>query len=297
MKARFLALFIIPVTIIASCTREKPEVPEDNPEVVTEPADSVWHITIQASKGADTKALYLDTSGGKDVLNAYWKAGEKVKVYNGSSLLGTLDVTPGSGDYPTTATLSGIVSISGLAQGNQLTLLIPRETWNYTGQVGTLESLQSNYDYATATVTINNIETSTNTVSTTAATFNNQQSVYRFAFKKDNADFSIRDFSILSAGNRIVSATTLGGTPTLGGFTVTPASATNAPLFVAICNTGTTDDTYNFIITGSDDALYMATKDIPARVLDVPGKFISAKNINATKSDFAPVDGTTDTAL
>ena len=41
---------------------------------------------------------------------------------------------------PTTATLSGTFSsVSGLSQGSTLTLLLPRDTWSYTGQVGTLE--------------------------------------------------------------------------------------------------------------------------------------------------------------
>lgn len=272
---------------LASCKTIEEDITTHEPEV--EPVQGEWTLTIRASKGdAETKALSLDGN----TLKAYWLNTETVKVYKGTSPLGELGVTPDGSDN-TSATLSGsFESVDGLAQNDELTLLIPRETWNYTGQAGTLESIQTSYDYATATVTINTLDTQNKTITTTAATFDNQQSIYRFAFKKDNAAFSIKDFTVSSAGNRIVSEMTLGGTPTLGGFKVTPASATDAPLFVAIRNTGTEVDTYNFLVTGGDDAMYSVSKEIPARVLDVPGKFISATSLNLTQPSFAPADGT-----
>ena len=278
------------ILALASCSTIE-EIPTNDPAV--EPAQGEWTITIPATKDVDTKALDLEGN----TLTAYWSADDEVKVFNGTELIGTLDVTPDSGSKPTTAMLSGTFSsVSGLSTGSTLTLLLPRDVWNYTGQVGTLASIQSKYDYAIATVSIDALDTSNNTITTTAASFENQQSIYRFAFRKSSSAFSIKDFKVSSAGNRIVSEMTLGGTPTLGGLTVTPASATADPLFVSIRNTGTAEDTYNFIVTGSDDALYDVSKQIPARVLDVPGKFISATTMDLTKPSFAPASGTVSTS-
>ena len=278
------------ILALASCSTIE-EIPTNDPAV--EPAQGEWTITIPATKDVDTKALDLEGN----TLTAYWSADDEVKVFNGTELIGTLDVTPDSGSKPTTAMLSGTFSsVSGLSTGSTLTLLLPRDVWNYTGQVGTLASIQSKYDYAIATVSIDALDTSNNTITTTAASFENQQSIYRFAFRKSSSAFSIKDFKVSSAGNRIVSEMTLGGTPTLGGLTVTPASATADPLFVSIRNTGTAEDTYNFIVTGSDDALYDVSKQIPARVLDVPGKFISATTMDLTQPSFAPASGTVSTS-
>ena len=287
---RISIILMAGIMALASCSTIE-EMPTNDPAV--EPAQGEWTITIQACKAVDTKALDLEGN----TLTAYWSADDKVKVFNGTELIGTLNVTPDSGSKPTTAMLSGTFSsVSGLSQGSTLTLLLPRDTWSYTGQVGTLESIQSNYDYAIATVSIDDLDISNNTITTTAASFENQQSIYRFAFRKGGSAFSIKDFRISSAGNRIVSGMTLGGTPTMGGLTVTPASATADPLFVSIRNTGTTVDTYSFLITGNDDALYSVSKEIPARVLDVPGKFISATTMDLTQPSFAPASGTVSTS-
>ena len=289
MKARF---FIIPAIVLAAvaCQKEEDKQTETRPERPEE--TGVYTLTIQASKDVDTKALDLSTDG--KTLTSYWLSTEKVQVYKGTNYICELGVTlPANVDKPATATLSGTLTdaqFQQLSQNDQLTLLIPRTEWKYTGQVGTLESIQTNYDYATSTVTISGIDNTNKTITTSGATFQNEQSIYRFAFKKGGNAFSIKDFSISSANNRIVSEMTLGGTPTLGGFKVTPASATNAPLFVAIRNTGNTVDTYNFIITGGDDALYSVSKEIPADKLDKP-RFISAQNLELTQPKFNPADG------
>lgn len=290
MKAKY---FVIPafLLLMAACQKEEqfdPETPEPSAEV----SDSVFTLTVQASKGLETKALWLDTSGSPDVLRAYWKNTEQVQVFHNGSFVGTLGVTPGTGEKPSTATLNGTVSAPGLAMGDELLLMLPRQTWNYTGQVGTLSSIENTYDYATAAVEVSSIVGSTVTT-TKQATFQNQQSVYRFSFTAGDA-LSVKGMTISSAGGRLVQSRTYEAgawNNVLGDLTVTPASATTDPLYVSIFNQGTSADTYSFILTGSDDAVYVATKDIPAEVLDVPGKFISAQNIPATKPDFAPASG------
>ena len=87
-------------------------------------------------------------------------------------------------------------------------------------------------------------------------------------------------------------------TSTYGSITVTPASAPDDHFYyVSLRNEGTAEDTYRFIVIGSNDALYLASKTIPASVLDVPGKFISAKEIAVSQPSFAPAaSGTIDKA-
>ena len=287
MKARHI---IIPVILLAAaCQVEQPVDPSHAEEILEAAvADSVFTLTIPASKGEpDTKALDLVNDG--KTLNFYWKNTETVKVYKDGTLVGTLSVTPGEGEKPTSATLGGDITVAGLAQGDELTLLFPREEWSYTGQTGALASIEAGYDYATATVTISEIIG--NQVTATTASFANQQSVYRFGFKDGETYIDPKSFSISASGGKIVQSMSYSGgwTPAFGDITVTPASAAGDHFYyVSLQNQTTANDTYNFVITGSDDALYIASKAIPASVLDVPGKFISAKSVSATKPSFAP---------
>lgn len=300
MKTKRLLIPLILLAIACEKETENPA-PATTPEVLQEAPDSLFTLTIQATKGeADTKALDLTNDGA--TLNVYWKDTEKVKVYQDGTLLGTLDVTPDAGEKPTSATLSGDITTTGLAEGNTLTLMIPRETWSYTGQTGTLTgtgSIEDTYDYAMATVTVASINGSS--VTTSDASFANQQSVYRFGFKVGGSYIDPKAFTVSAAGGLLVQSLSYEGgawTPQLGPLTITPASAPADHFFyVALRNGSTAADTYNFILTGSDDKLYMASKGIPASVLDAPGKFISAKNITAVQPAFSPTDATTDTAL
>lgn len=299
------------LTTLAGCQKMSfEENPADSSELVAS-ADSVWTLSVEATKipvqagndngqaGNDgTKALDL-VSGTPDHLDAYWRNTETVTVYKDGTLLGTLNVTPGGGVKPTVASLSGTITTSGLAVGNELTLLIPRDSWDYSGQTGVAPSadgpLATNFDYAMATVTVRTIVGST--VTTTSATFTNQQSIYRFSFAAGSA-LSVKSIIVSAAKGQLVRSRAYSGswTPTFGSLTVMPGTATDEPLYVSLRNESTAADTYSFVITDSNDALYLATKDIPADVLDTPGKFISATGITATQPDFSPASGTTDTA-
>ena len=299
MKAGFL---IIPMILLAAC--QPVELEEFNYRTTpgtdkesTEPCT----LTVNATKDdAQTKALDLisGTAETKDRINAYWKNGEAVKVFRNGTCIGTLTASC-TGDRPTSATLTGKLTVTDLKAKDVLTLLLPRESWDYTGQNGALTgtgSIEDTWAYATATVTVNNIGTTA--ASTADARFQNQQSIYRFNFKNGDAALSVKSFVLSSATERIVSRMALGGEATPGSLTVTPASATSNLLYVAIRNSGTADDTYHFQITGEDDALYMASQLIPASALASPGRFISAKNINAVKYSLAQVgEETTTSAL
>ncbi len=274
---------LLGAVLLAGCQRAEEDLKEEKPQ---EPAaEGTFFLTVEASKGADTKALYLDTSNNK--LDAYWKSTEKVRVYKEGSYIGQLDVTPGAGDRPLTATLSGEITVSGLSSGDALMLLIPRESWDYTGQVGTLADIESKYDYATASVTVATISGNSVTANQ-SADFLNQQSVYRFGFKAGTDAVSVKSFTVSSANDALVRTCSLDGTATeSGSITVTPASATSDLIYAALRNTragSSQDDSYSFSVIASDNSLYLGGKVIPATSLDAQGKFISAKTVEVSQT-------------
>lgn len=305
MKTRHLIILLA----LAACQPVEIEFkirPQEDGLEQQNPADSLATLTLEASKGADqgdtggqTKALDL-VSGTPDRLDAYWKNTERVPVFKGDEMLGMLFVAPAEGVKPTSATLSGAITTTDLHENDNLMLMIPRDSWDYTGQPGTLASIETNYDYAVAAVTVDTIDGSLITT-TTGASFANQQSIYRFGFKVGGEYIDPKEFQVSASGGQLVQSVSYEGgawTPLFGPLTVTPASAPGDHFYyVAIRNDHTSDDTYTFTITGSDDALYMASKAIPGSVLDAPGKFISAKNITATQPRFSPSAATTTIAL
>lgn len=292
---RLAALLPIVLTILAACQKDLDTGALRDPADVR---DSVWTLTLDATKAeVGTKALYQN-SGDPGSLSAYWRGSEKVKVYRDGALLGTLNVVPEDGERPNSATLSGTIMVSGIAPGDVLTLMIPREDWDYTGQDGTLGTIQDSFDYATASITVRAVNTADQTVTASGAIFRNQQSIYRFGFKSGGSYLDPKGFTVTASGGKLVQGLSLSGsawTPAYGGIAVSSASAPADHLFyVSLRNEQTAEDSYSFLITGSDDALYTAVKAIPADVLDAPGKFINAREIEVSQPDFAPGSGNID---
>ena len=131
----------------AGCMKVEEELVDTIPEEPIAAADSVWTVTLQAVKeipggaGNDAATKGLDIDGDEStttMLKSIWKADEPVKVFLGTTCIGTLTATPDAEDAHK-ATLSGTVTTTSLVAGTStITLLTPRETWDYTGQVGTL---------------------------------------------------------------------------------------------------------------------------------------------------------------
>lgn len=288
MKARFL---MIPMLLVAASCQQELETPDPiaKPEQGSE-TTGTYTLTIQASKGTETRALDLDGN----TLTPYWKNNDVVNVYKNGSFLGTITVQC-TGEKPTTATLTGTMTGTMPAKDDVLTLLIPRETWDYTQQTGALTgegSIEDTFDYATATVTVDAIDE--DSVTTTAADFRNEQSIYRFSFKNGSNALSVKDFTVSAVGGNLVQSRTLSGsdwTSVKGALVVKPVAATTDPLYISLRNeTTTADDTYSFVVTSDNNALYMATKTIPAAALATPGKFVSG-TITVTQPDFSPSSG------
>ena len=294
MKARYL---IISILLLAACQQiEEPFDPRDNNSANK---DGVYTLTIQATKSdAVTKALALDGS----TLKSYWTTDDKVRVFRNNEFVTELDVAPGEGTNPLTATLTATATeLAKLSQNDQLFLLIPRKytsnssDWMYTGQNGLLtgdNSVSTKYDYATATVTVNTI--SGTEITTTTANFENEQSIYRFGFKVGDNKIDPSDITISSANGTLISSRTLssgGWADVPGSLTFNPTATSDHLYYFALRNTSSSADTYNFVIHDANSALYMASvSNIAPELLN--GKFNSAKSITTSQTRFAPGDGT-----
>ena len=213
-----------------------------------------YSLTLEATKGAATKALDLSAN---NVLNASWKDGEKVSVFLESAYLGQL--TAAVTNDPTKAKLSGTLDpASGIEAGKTLTLLFPRSAWSYYGQKGTLDDIAKNYDYAVAEIAIKSIDGEGN-ITADAASFVNQQSVYRFNFTSGGNALNVKSFTVSSAKGQLVSSMLYNKDwmSCTGPVDVTPVSAASE-FYVALRNDNTTeDDSYSFNAVGSDNAPYV----------------------------------------
>ena len=182
MKTKFFCILPIILITLAGCQKEEDITPNDNTEKVT--TEGIYTLTVEAIKKVDTKALALDGN----TLNATWASGEKVGVYVNGTYCGQLNATPKAD--ATKATLSGtLTSTAGIVADATILLLFPDRSdhaWDYTGQAGAAPGgdLAARFDYATATLTISEVNNVNNTVITNGtAAFQNEQSVYRFGFK------------------------------------------------------------------------------------------------------------------
>lgn len=275
---------------LAGCRAEQAQAPETVSEARS------YTLRIQAEKVSDTRALSLD----ENVLNAYWKDTETVKVYKGGVCIGELSVEPLEGEKPTTAALTGEINVEGLETGNELTLLLPRDSWDYSGQKGILSgagSIEDTYDYTMATVTVTRIEGSA--VTTSGAEFQHQQSIYRFGFKAGDAALPVGKLYINATSWMLIKERVLDGSAwvsTPGTIIVKPEAPTSDLLYISLRNeiagTGSTD-AYEFTIIGDDNAAYLGTKAIPASALNAQGRFISSASVDVTKAVMAvAADGT-----
>lgn len=276
-----------------NCTKVEEELIEDIPEEpVVEAVDSVWTVTIQAVKkeAPETKGLAIEgEETTTTVLRSIWKDGEAVKVFLGTEFIGTLSATP-DGEDAHKATLSGTVTTTGLVAGESiLTLLSPRERWDYTGQVGTLlesaESVEKMYYYAAATgVLVETIDIENNSITTKNASFANQQSVYRLSFRyKTSAESKIpittKSVTISAANGHLVQSQAVDGSSLVEGpISVTLGAASADPFFVALRNGDeTNEEALTFTVVDADGVTYRGSKTIPA-IYKPNNTFLSVKN-------------------
>lgn len=181
-KSFFLVCVFAVITACAmlfSCVAnmEQALIEQPVPEEVSAP--NAYTLVVKAGKGErpDTKALGFDG----DTLNASWAVGEQVSVYKADALLGTLSAqTVGK-----STTLQGQIT-GEIAKDDVLTLkfLSP----DYASQDGTIAYIAAHCDYAVASVTVTNVEETT--VTTSSASFVNQQAICQFTLMQGGNDIT-----------------------------------------------------------------------------------------------------------
>ncbi len=179
------ALLIASAAVFTACSSD------DNN--VADQGTNTYTLAVQATKGDDasTRALSLGRNDDdtKNVLNATWATTENVYVKNGDTWA-TGSLQPEADGA--TATLKGSLSDIEINADDVLTLQFPKSgTISYAGQVGTLDDIAANFDYATADVTVASVDGSGNISVSGTATFQNKQAIVKFTLKdKDNAAIS-----------------------------------------------------------------------------------------------------------
>lgn len=224
------ALFIASVTL-ASCSSDDGD---SEPKNVLE-AGKTYILTVDARKGSDVTTRALNLSG--STLNATWAKGEKVFVKQYDNWLGGFLSPDANGE---TARLNGEINNITGELPQYLFLQYPRQTWNYTGQDGTIADIAANFDYATATAHITEIYGS-NISASSSVTFTNQQAIVKFTLKdKNNNDAAINAKSLRISASGLAQSVDVSHstnvytfTNTPGDITITPASATSE-IFAAL---------------------------------------------------------------
>ena len=163
-----------------------------------------YTMTVNASKGDDVTTRALSLSG--KTLSAKWAATDGVAVLkeDWSATLGTL--TAAASETNTTSLTGGLDAAP--STGDNLKLLFPRGTWEYTGQKGVLlsdaNSIEKKYDYALADVTVKKVDGSKITTTGDAA-FASQQAIVKFILQDNTgADLPVTSLNIATAGGKLV---------------------------------------------------------------------------------------------
>jgi len=205
---RTISLLMV-CALLLSCAKEMEQPVQ--PEQPAREQTLTYTLTVKAGKGErpDTKALNIND--GK--LEARWAVGEEVTVYKGEVYLGTLSAKEAGSSTTLSGTITGDLSVGDLLT---LKFLSP----DYAQQDGTLRGFDTSIDkvcdYATAQVTVQAVSGSS--VTTTPASFQNQQAIVEFTVKNGENSLEVSSF-IITVENRT--------------FTVKP-SVTTGVLYVAL---------------------------------------------------------------
>lgn len=256
--------FLMMAAALVACTREE----QPRTETPNQPeSPATYTLTIQASKGQDTRALALDGN----TLNATWGGSEQVLVYlngNPDQVIATLTPDPNGQTGSASCLLMGDFSQLPEA-GNVLTLKLNSN--NYSDQRGTLAYIADNCDYAVAPLHVTGVDNGQILSSEGGAEFESQQAIVKFSLKND-AGTAINPTSL---------TVQVGGTPVA---TVNQIDANSGGvLFVAIpAISGTIDlaatvgsDTYKYsrenvtFTAGKYYSITVKMNQASARVIDL----------------------------
>lgn len=228
--------FLMMAAALVACTREeqpRTETP-DQPE-----SPATYTLTIQASKGQDTRALVLDGN----TLNATWGGSEQVLVYlngNPDQLIATLtpDLT-GHTDPASCLLVGEFTQLPGM--GDVLTLKLNSN--NYSDQRGTLAYIADNCDYAVATLQVTGVDNGQILSREGGAEFESQQAIVKFTLQDNASGAAISPSALTVKGDGTEVATVTGIDANSGGvlFVAIPAISGTIDLAATVGS-----DTYKY---------------------------------------------------
>ena len=203
LKITCLSAACIAALALVSCQKETTPAPA--PE---QPSAKTYTLTVDATKGEDTKALSLDGN----TLNVKWAGTDQVSVFPESWATPAMGTLTATASETASTTLTG--SVTGAAINDKLNLLFPRAEWSYTGQKGILlsdeNSIEKKYDYAAAQVTVSEVVGTT--ITTNTANFTNQQAIVKFRLTYGGSPIAVDDLTISAASNKLVTNKSYRGT-------------------------------------------------------------------------------------
>ena len=195
LKITCLSAACIAALALVSCQKETTPAPA--PE---QPSAKTFTLTVDATKGEDTKALSLDGQ----VLNVKWAATDQVSVFPESWATPAMGTLTAAASETGSTTLTG--AVTGANIGDNLNFLFPRAEWSYTGQKGILlsdeNSIEKKYDYAAATVTVNEVDGTT--ITTDAANFTSQQAIVKFRLTDGVSPVAVNSLTISANSGKLV---------------------------------------------------------------------------------------------
>ena len=196
------ALLMASATVFTACSNDD-NIANENQQPVN--PTGKYTMTVNATKGDDAQTRGLSLSG--KTLNVKWAATDEVSVFPASSWLTPLGTLTAAASDNGSTSLTGNLTTAPTA-GDNLNLLFPRATWDYTGQTGVLtgdNSIEKKYDYALANVEVASV--GGNKITTTGnASFASQQAIVKFILKNksDNSSLSASSLTVSAASNKLV---------------------------------------------------------------------------------------------
>ena len=198
---RTLAALLMAGAAFTACSDKDDIIGEQSVNPVTK-----YTMTVNATKGEDATTRGLSLSG--KTLNVKWANTDEVSVFPASSWLTPLGTLTAAASDNGSTSLTGDLTSAPTA-GDQLNLLFPRATWDYTGQTGVLlsaaNSIEKKYDYAQANVEVASVDG--NKITTTGdANFASQQAIVKFILKKksDNSSLNASSLTVSAASKKLV---------------------------------------------------------------------------------------------
>ena len=287
MKKQIIILAILPaVTALTGCSNE---LQFENQPVGIEPANAIgetYQLVIGAKKANDGFTRALSDNGTK--ILATWASTDKVYAYvnDASADADAIELAPNSAGDNSTVLTGAITKEGGFTTSDVIHLYYLKkksayDSRSYDNQDGTLSKIASDFDYATADVSIIAVGPASlgndNILRTSDATFVHQQAITKFTVEKKNG---------VTMGDDKMTALNISATAGLvGGVTVTPASPGLTEFYVAMSNPASATYTFDATLGGKsyttsksvtlvDDKYYTATltmgKDSKAFDLQLP---------------------------